>query len=175
MAISKEQQKELTKLARAANRRLERASAGQRKSLEHNIQEYHTKVTTRGLVFEQGKAKTELEYRQRMAELRKFMAAKTSTRKGWEQLRKENLAKAQTTIVEMGYDVTDEELEIIIRETGGSSKAFYKALEFVTAEKSEREDWTELSAEEIVDAIRERKTDYEMTLELIKARENVRS
>lgn len=166
--ITAAQQKELSSLARAANRRLERATEGQRKSLEHNIQNYHTREGSRGLVFQQGKAKTESEYRQRMAELKKFMAAKTSTRKGWEELKKENMQKAQESLTDMGYDITDEELATILAEEGGGSSAFYKALENVKAAKGSENN--ELTPEQVREAIFQRKTDYQATLAAIKAR-----
>ena len=168
MAISAKQQQELAKLARAANRRLERATEGQRKSLEYNIKGYHIREGSRGTVFQQGKAKTEREYRQRMAELRAFMGAKTSKRSGWETLKKSNMRKAQDTLSEMGYDITDKELEIVLKETGGSSKAFYRALENVQAAKDP--DTEELTAEEVRAAIADRRTDYQATLAALKNR-----
>lgn len=166
--ITAAQQKELAYLARAANRRLERATEGQRKSLERNIKNYHTREGSRGIVFQQGKAKTESEYRQRMAELKKFMAAKTSKRKGWEELKKENMQKAQASLSDMGYDITDEELETILEEEGGGNAAFYKALENVQAAKGP--DNKELTPEEVKEAIYQRRSDYEATLAAIKAR-----
>jgi len=166
--VSRAQQAELSKLARAANRRLERATEGQRKSLEHNIKNYHTREGSRGIVFQQGKAKTESEYQQRMAELRKFMSAKTSTRKGWEELKKENMQKAQESLSDMGYDITDEELKTILEEEGGGNAAFYKALENVQATKGP--DNKELTPEQVRKAMYQRKTDYQATLAAIKAR-----
>lgn len=162
------QQQALAKLARAANRRLERSTPGQRRSLEYNIKGYHTREGARGTVFQQGKAKSESEYRQRMAELEAFMKAKTSTRGGWEKLKKENMQKAQGTLREMGYQVTDEELEAVLQETGGSSRAFYRALENVQAAKGPEQE--ELTAEEVQQAINERRTDYQATLAALKAR-----
>lgn len=167
-SITPQQQRQLTMLARAMNRRLERATEGQRKSLEHNIKGYHTRTGSRGIVFQQGKAKTEAEYWQRMAELKAFEKAKTSTRGGWEALKQSNMEKSQTTLKGMGYDISDAELEAVLKETGGSSKAFYRALENVQAAKGpERQ---ELSPEEVKNAVNERRTDYQATLAAIKAR-----
>ena len=168
MAVTKQQQSALAKLARAANRRLERATPGQRKSLEHNITGYHTRTGSRGIVFQQGKAKTESEYRQRMAELKRFMSAKTSTRGGWESLKRSNREKTQATLSDMGYDVTDTELDIVLKETGGSSKAFYRALENVQAAKGVNQE--EMTPEEIRNAINERRSDYQATLAAIRSR-----
>lgn len=172
MPVTKQQQAALTKLARAANRRLERATEGQRKSLEHNIEKYHTQRSeSRGLVFQQGKAKNEREYRQRMAELNAFMKAKTSTRKGWEELRKSNLKSATESLTNAGYDITDEELDIVLQEIGGSSKAFYRVLENIQAMKEGPED--ELSAEEVRKAINDRRSDYKITLQMIQKRKGL--
>lgn len=170
-AITKKQQAELVKLARAANRRLERAAEkapGQRRSLENIIQNYHLIDGSRGKVFSQAKAKTKREYTQRMSELQKFMKAKTSKRKSWESLKTTNMSAAQKKLREMGHEVTDEELEIVLEEIGGSSPAFYKALENVQAAKGPEKD--ELSKKQILDAIYTRRTDLEATLAAIDAR-----
>lgn len=167
-SVTPQMQKQLANLARAANRRLERASAGQRRSLEYNIKGYQTQTTSRGMVFKQGKAKSAAEYRQRMAELNKFMGAKTTTRTGWEKLKSENVSKAQETLGKMGFDITDTELEVILKEVGGKSKDLYRALENVMAAKGIKGE--ELSADEIREAIFSRRSDYEATLAAIEAR-----
>ena len=79
MALTREMQKELTMFARRMNRRIERASEGQRRSLEYNIRGYTTRQRSSGItVFSQAKAKTEQEYYKRMKELKAFEQAKTS-------------------------------------------------------------------------------------------------
>lgn len=80
--ITKEMQRKLANEARKANRRLERASEGQRRALEYYTKGYHTFETAKGDRFSQAKAKTADEYRQRMKELEDFMKGETSTRKG---------------------------------------------------------------------------------------------
>ena len=173
MAISKEQQHALRNAARAANRRLERASKGQYESLRYNIQGYHVRKNAAGeLRFSQAAAKTEAEYRSRIAELNKFMEARTSTKKGWKSIKEEGIRTAGGTLEDMGYEVTDDELKNIIEETGGSKKnpaAFYRALENVTAAKMEQEKG-ELSKEELQDAISSRRTDQQAVAALLKAR-----
>lgn len=187
-AVTKKQQTELVKLARAANRRLERAGQGQRASLNYNISQYTTINKTRGIVFSQAKAKTKAEYKQRMKELKKFMAAKTSKKEGWKKLEKSNIEKSREKLGLMGYDVTDEELKVVLEEIGGSSKEFYKTLENVSAKKIKKRkkaaqeakkkketppdpDTINLTKDEVIAAINERRTDYQATLEVIKARE----
>ena len=68
----------------------------------------------------------------------------------------------------MGYDITDDELDTILKEVGGGSKEFYKALENVQAAKGITGD--ELSADEIREAIFSRRSDYEATLAAIEKR-----
>lgn len=186
MAITKEMQRELASAARAANRRLERATQGQLDALEHNIKNYHTRTNDEGeLRFSQGKAKSESEYRQRMDELNKFMNAKTSTRKGWENVRRESISKANDKLSEMGYDVTDEELAQIAKETGGHNAAFYRALENVTAAKMDMyddyedefddiDDFIELNEQQLNELIYERRSDQQAAEQLIKQRQKGR-
>lgn len=171
--VTKEQQAELARLARAANRRLERATEGQRDSLEHNIKDYHVRESKGGLKFQQGQAKSEAEYRQRKRELEKFMGAKTSTRGGWERIKEESLNKAGGKLRDMGYDVTDEEVVNIAKETGGHNPAFYKALENLTAEKFEQELLDEMDEEyyeDLDEMLEQRRTDQQATEAFLKAR-----
>ena len=171
MPVTKAQQKQLKDLARAANRRLERATEGQRKSLEYNIRGYHTrKSESRGIVFQQGQAKNEREWRQRMAELNAFMKAKTSYKKKWEKLQKSNVTAANKTLQEeWGYDLTDKELAIILQESAKSSIAFYRNLEIVSAAKDDN-GGKELPEDEIIEEINKRRTDYKATLDLVRKR-----
>lgn len=170
MAITKEMQAQLAKLARRANRRLERATEGQRASLEHYISKYHTRETEKGSRFQQGKAKTEAEYRQRTAELLAFLQGETTTRKGWERVKKEGVQKAGQTLGKMGYELTDSELAVILEELpqGADSAAFYRALENVEAAKASK--GQQLDRKSIAQAILSKATDYEATLAAIKKR-----
>jgi len=168
ISVTPEMQKELANLARAANRRLERATSGQRGALDYYLRGYHTREGAHGTVFQQGKAKTEREYRARMEELRRFMAGDTTTRRGWEALKEENIERAQETIKRQGYELSDEEFATILKETGGHrSIQFYRALDIVQAEKNKK---GELSADEVRAAISSRSSAYESTLAAIKSR-----
>lgn len=172
MAISKEQQRQLKNLARAANRRLERASEGQREALEFNIKKYHTRKGKYGRSFSQATAKTEREYKQRMAELEKFMRAKTSTKRGWESLQKSNVEKAIETLDQMGYDISEKELAVILRELKGlKGKDFYTVLENVEAAKYEKEsNGEEFTEADLKKELNTRREEYEATLKSMKAR-----
>lgn len=197
MAISKEQQRELKNLARAANRRLERASEGQRSALQYYIKDYHTTKGKYGKVFSQAAATTEREYKQRMVELQKFMAAKTSRIKPWKALQQSNVEKAQETLSKMGFSLSEEELAkvlsgkaelekqerkklqelknlgegelaAILKETKArTGQLFYKALEILQAQKTTE---GELSDEDIKNALADSRTDYEVTLALLQNR-----
>ena len=169
--ITKEMQRELAYKARAANRRLERASEGQRSALEHYIKGYSgTRESSRGTMFQQGAAKTETEYRQRMRELEKFMGGETSTRRGWKELKSSNVEKAAGTLGEMGYDISEDELVALLEEIpdGADSATYYKALENVQAAKNKK--GGTLTRKEIIKAISERRSDYEATLGALKSR-----
>lgn len=176
MAITDAMQRELARVARAANRRLERASEGQRAALDYYLRGYHTREGARGTVFQQGRAKTEREYRARMAELEAFMSGESTTRRGWKELKEENISKAGETLRGRGYDLKDEELAQILIETGGAKKvgkAFYKALNNVQAARNKKaksagDDFTGLTSQEITEAISSRASGYEATLAALK-------
>ena len=164
--------REFRNLVRAANRRLERAGAGQKAALEHYMSGYHTRTNDEGeLRFSAAAPKTAAEMRQRTAELEKFMAGKTSTKRGWSNVQQKATSKAQEKLGQMGYDVTDEELKNIAKETGGHNAAFYRALEQITAEKLENE-YEEMfdDEEELFGEIELRRTDQEITERLLRAR-----
>lgn len=174
MAITKEQQRELANMARKANRRLERASEGQRRALDHYIREYTTKETSKGTVFSQGKAKTEAEYRKRMRELEDFLGDENSptisTRREWERVKRQNVSRANDTLEGMGFDITDDELAAVLEElpSRASRADYYRALENVQALKEEK--GAELTRAEIKEAIASRRSDYQATLAALKAR-----
>lgn len=185
--ITSEMQKELTYLARAANRRIERATEGQRSALEYYLRKYHTRERADGtLVFQQGKAKTTAEYNARMKELKRFMYGDPegkgdeyepiSKRKGWEALKKRQVANAADTLRKEGYDITDEELEMVLIEgadedIGGSDPVMLAALQNVQIAKAQAGSSWNASPEAIRKAIDERRSDQERTEELIAARQ----
>ena len=184
MAVSKETQAELKLLGRRANRRLERASQGQRRALEWLMRGYHTIEDAGSLRFSQGKAKTEAEARARLAELKHFLgldrkedeSLPISTRAGWNEAKRKAVEGANETLQKKydkkgrKYTVTDEELATILEETGGDkSMAFYAALENVVIKKNRKRGKNKnkpLSSEELSEAIYERKTDRERVKEL---------
>lgn len=178
--------------ARRMNRRIERASEGQRRSLEYNIRGYTTRQRSSGItVFSQAKAKTEQEYYKRMKELKAFEQAKTSTRAGWKRLKRSNVEKAaQTFRDDGGYDITDDELEIILEELEaqelskgkrnriGTPPALMEAITNVEIAKSQLGDSWEETIDNIRSAINQKRSDFQRTkmlLELRKRKKNARS
>lgn len=173
MPLTQSMIKEFTNLARAANRRLERATSGQRSYLQSKISKYHIRERKPGVtVFSQAKPKTMAEYHSRMNELRAFMGAATSTRRGWEAVKRAQVSSAGKTLRAGGSNITDDELALILMEIGEghSSAEFYKALDNVEISKRERGDkWTP-SADTISDAINSRRSAQERAKLLIKLR-----
>lgn len=176
MALTQEMQRELAARARAANRRIERATPGQRSALEHYTRQYHTRQRANGMiVFQQGKAKTEAEFKARMRELDLFMGTAEnptiSTRAEWERVKAANVKAAGETLREDGADITDEELAAVLAELGdGSTADFYKALANVEiAKASAGEGWSP-TRENIHAAVTARRSAQERATALIKAR-----
>ena len=179
MPVTKEQQKELARLARAANRRLERATEGQRAYLEYQIRKYHTRERESGMrVFQQGKASTTAEFNARMRELRRFMGyddkqVRSSYRKGWEQMKAEQVAAGGAKLRGIKVNITDEELALILQELDAKNKdaTLYDALVNVELAKEEAGDKWEPSQEAIQTALAEKRDDQEKTERLLRLRE----
>lgn len=143
MKISKELYAELRRLTRAAQRRMERATPGQRRALEFYVKQAtgSTKWSSsaKGMSTQQANA--------RIQQLRKFMGYNeqnkqveqvTSTRKGWEAIKESNVAKANATFGKRraGHNLTDDEMaEILIQLGDPTKKEFYHAVNKVQAMK----------------------------------------
>lgn len=151
--ITPQQAAEIRKLTRRANRRIERAAPGQKTYLESIVQRtaggsLKFSAATKGLTFEQAAAKLE--------KLDRFLGTMSSTRKGWDWMKKEIVHKANQTLGRQGYDLTDEELsEILIQVDADNKREFYRAINLVTAKKVDI-DKEELNADEIAEAIAQR-------------------
>lgn len=174
--ITKAQQAELKKQARAANERIRGATESQQAAYQYYTSKYHTyKSKNDELLFRTGQAKTEKEYRQRMDELKKFLKSDYTTKSGWKKIQQEALSRSQDKLSEMGYDVTEEEIANIARETGGHNAAFYRALENITAQKLmdewEDEDFFRYDEDDFEQELEQRRTDQEAAELLIRARE----
>ena len=133
-----EQKRELALLTRRANRRLERASEGQRKYLEVFVQRMTgaTKFSSSHV----GLTPTQIE--SKLQKLRQFLSHElTSTRAGWKSRIAENVSKARQTWNKWGFDLTDEELaEILIQVDTANKGEYYRVVNLVYAKKREQYD-----------------------------------
>lgn len=192
MPVSAAQQKMLAATARRANRRLDRASEGQREYLEYQIRKYHTRTRESGArVFQQGKAATEAEYKARMRELRLFLGeerdpetgepiVKTSRRRDWEALKQQQVEAAGKTLrnEKNGYTLTDAELATLLEEVGHGKQEdkfakMYAALGNVEAAR--RAAGRELTEAEVLAAIDSRETAMNTVKTLLEQREEMRN
>ena len=174
MPVTKEMQKALSSLARAANRRIERATPGQRLYMQMQIKHYHVRERMPGLnVFKQGKAANVAEYRARMRELQAFMNARSTTRKGWDAIKAAQVAAAGKTLRGQGSVISDEELTVLLEEIGEghSSAEYYKALANVEISKREDPDyWISADRDQIIEAMNARRSAQERTETLLRLR-----
>lgn len=167
--ITKEQKQQIRLMTRRANRRIERATEGQRSALEYYVNKAtgadKFSAATKGLTAEQAAAKIKT--------LERFLHGDSSTRAGWDRIKSENVRKANETLKTQGYDLTDEELAEVLEQVDTSSKKdFYKAINLVEAKKIESGEGWEGSPDEITAAITEKIT-YQRALEkALKARAN---
>lgn len=160
-SITREQIKEIRTLTRRANRRIERATTGQRSALNYYVNKAtgadKFSASTKGLTQEQAAAK--------LRDLETFLNSPSSTRKGWDRIKQENVRKANETLSEEGYDLTDEELAEILEQIDTKNKKdYYKAINLVEAAKQEAGAGWEGSSEDIAAAIAEKVT-YQEALE----------
>lgn len=190
-----EANKELAKWARAANRRIERATPGQREAIQKYTRGYHTRESEKyGRVFKQGKAANLREARQRLTEIKAFMEGGTSTKTGWKKIKEENVKAAGKTIRGgLGLEISDTELATLLEELGANKdkKAYYRYLENVAIAKERKYEKiqnknkdtietiklanVELTDAEIKKAMEMRLSDQKRAYELIKARDTARA
>lgn len=160
MDATRQQKEAIKKLTRRANRRIERASKGQAKALEYYVMKMtgakKFSAASKGLSYEEAALK--------LKQLDKFLGAKSTTITGWREIKKKNVEKANETLSDMGYDLTDDELsEILVQIESGDTKEFYRAVNLVQAAKGSR-DAEELTGKEIANIISE-KVSYQQALE----------
>ena len=169
--MTKQQQSEIKLLTRRANRRLERASAGQRKALEFYIGGKKFSAASKGFSYEQAQAQIE--------KLNKFLAGKSTTKTGWKEIKMANVAKANKTLGKMGLDLTDEELaEILIQVDTSNTQEYYRAVNLVQAAKDEAElsgDIWSGSEEQIAEAIASKMEASEALEAALKSRKAIKA
>lgn len=126
--ISKEEFAELDRLAKRANQRLASMKEGQREAVSYYMG---------GSKFSRKKPQSRAEFNQRMREVERFLNAKQTTRRGWEEIKRKAVENAGKTLrSERKYNLTDEELSNIFKEIDKKSqKQFYRILDIVQAKK----------------------------------------
>jgi hypothetical protein len=165
--VTPEQIAKIKTLTRRANRRLERASEGQRNALEYYVKAMtgSTKFSASyaGLTYAQANAK--------LKSLQKFLDAKSSKISGWKAIKAANVSKANATLQQQGYDLTDKELAEILQQVDTADrKDFYRAVNLVQAAKVESAGAWSGSSSEIADAIKSKATAQEALERAIMAR-----
>lgn len=152
--MTREQYKEIRKLTRRAQRRMERATPGQRRAMEYNVEKATGSKTwssaAKGFTYQQAQAQIE--------KLNRFLAGETTLRRGWERLKQWVVEKARKTLQGRyrGFNLTDEELADVFEQVGDASRSDkYKAINLVQAAKTEA-GGVEIGDEAIAKAISEK-------------------
>ena len=166
--ITQEQKNMIRELTRRANRRIERATGGQRSYLEHQVMKAtgaaKFSAATKGLTYEQAQAKLE--------KLDKFLTAKTTKISDWKKLQRQSVSKANETLKGEGYNLTDAELADILEQIDSEDKReFYRAVNLVEAAKYEAGDDWEGTTDDIAEAIRQKVDAQEALEKALQARE----
>ena len=184
-SMTKAQQKAIRTLVRRANRRIERASAGQRSALEYFVQKAVGKnkwsAATKGYTSEQANLL--------LSQLKKFLTAQSTTKRGWEYtdfekgigrhtnqgwiaMKQANVSTAAGTLSTMGYDISEDELAEILKQIDAKDRSeFYRAVNLVQAKKEEKGDKWKGSSKQIREALEEKATAQEALDKAIKARD----
>lgn len=165
--ITQEQIKEIQKLVRRANRRIERASGGQLRYLESVVRRATGGQTKFSAAY---KGLSETEAKHKIEKLEDFLGAMSTTRVGWDWIKKEIVHKTGEKLSKMGYTLTDEEIADILQQVDGKSSVdYYRAINLVQAAKWDVED-REYNYQEIADIIGEKASAQEALKKAIKAR-----
>lgn len=166
--ITQQQKQAIRTLTRRANRRIERAGAGQIAALEYYVKKAtgaeKWSSATKGLTYEEAALK--------LKQLETFLEGRSTTIRGWNEIKQQNVSKANETLSEMGYDFDDEELaEILMQIDTADKKEFYRAINLVQAAKEDAgEDWRG-TKKQIREALADKAT-YQQALEkALQARE----
>lgn len=164
--ITAQQREEIKTLAKRANERIRTALSGQKAYLEF----FAIQKTGKKRFSSATKNLTYAQAQQRLKELNRFLEAKTTTKKGWKALKRQQVAAANQRWKSWGYDLTDAELALILQQIDTKDKkAYYQAVDKVQAAKYKSGGY-ELEEKEIAAAIDEQITEQQAALNLIKAR-----
>ena len=132
--VTKDQTALIRRLTRRANRRIERAKGGQKAYLESIVSGGKFSAATKGMSQQQAAAQ--------IRKLEKFLNRMSTTRVGWDWIRKEIVHKAAQTLSKQGYSITDDELAEILMQIDASDKTeYYRVINIVEAKKNEDPGW----------------------------------
>lgn len=145
--VTKDQTALIRRLTRRANRRIERAKGGQKTYLESIVAGGKFSAATKGMSQQQAAAQ--------IRKLEKFLNRMSTTRVGWDWIRREIVHKAAQTLGRQGYTITDDELaEILIQVDASDKTEYYRVINIVEAKKRTDPEW-EGTAANIKSAIEE--------------------
>lgn len=150
-SITEAQIKAIRTLTRKANRRLERATSGQLNYLEQYVKRmtgsFKFSAATKGLSYREAAAK--------LKSLETFLSHEgTTTRRGWEALKKKSVPKTRVSLKRKGYNLTDEELAELLKQADIDNRTqFYMAVNIVQASKDRAGKGWEGSEEQIAEAL----------------------
>ena len=164
--ITAAQRADIKKLTKTANERLRSATAGQRSYLEYQV----NKATGAKKFSGRTKGMSYVEAKHQLEKLQRFLDAKTSTKTGWKALKKQQLQAANKRWKSWGYNLTDNELALILQQVDTKDKtAYYQAVDKVQAAKFMGGGY-ELDDNAIAAAIDEKISEQQAAQGLIKAR-----
>lgn len=166
--ITAKQKAEIRRMTKTANERLRSATEGQRSYLEYQVNK-----ATGGTKFS-GRTKdmSYIEAKQQLEKLQRFLDAKSSTRRGWKAIKRQQVEAANKRWKSWGYDLTDYELATLLQQIDTKGKkVYYQAVDKVQAAKY-RGGGYELDAKAIAAAIDEQISEQKATQSLIRARKN---
>lgn len=136
--MTREQYKEIRRLTRAAQRRMERATPGQKRALEYYVKKAtgaeKWSSAAKGFTYQQAQAQ--------IAKLERFMAGASTTKRGWARIKAQNVeaANKKFTKRQKGFDLTDEEFaELLIQADAKTRQETYRAVNTVQAVKANME------------------------------------
>lgn len=166
--ITDKQRADIRRMTKAANERLRSATAGQRSYLEYQVNK-----ATGGTKFSGAtKGMSYIDAKHQLEKLDRFLNARSSTRRGWKAIKRQQVEAANRRWKSWGYDLTDYELAQILEQVDTKDKkAYYTAVDKVQAAKYAGGGY-ELDAKAIAAAIDEQITEQQAAQRAAKSRGN---
>ena len=166
--ITDKQRADIQRMTKTANERLRSATAGQRSYLEYQV----NKAIGTNKFSGKTKGMSYVEAKHQIEKLERFLNARSSTRRGWKAIKRQQVEAANKRWKSWGYDLTDYELATLLEQIDTKDKtAYYQAVDKVQAAKY-RGGGYELDDKAIAAAIDEQISEQKATQGLIRARKN---